>query len=300
LLKCAFAEMLALMPTLFVVATPIGNLDDISPRAVRVLGAVALVAAEDTRVARMLLNHYKIKARLLSYNEHNRGRRIPEILAALAEGDVALVSDAGTPAISDPGVELVAATREAGFRVEAVPGPSAVVAALSVAGLWAGQWRFAGFLPRSQGDLRRLLQAVTGSSETLVAYDAPSRLRRTLQIIAEVLPDRRLAICRELTKVHEEVFVGTAAEALAHFSEVRGEIVVVIEGEENQADGSHPSQGSAAELGAEDDIRLMQAAELTQAQAAVLITARYNLTRRQVYKLWLTALSEEPKPSPRR
>jgi len=290
------------MPTLFVVATPIGNLDDLSLRAVRVLGSVALVAAEDTRVARVLLRHYEIKARLVSYNEHNRSRRIPEILAALDEGDVALVSDAGTPAISDPGVELVAAVRDAGFRIEAVPGPSAVVTALSVAGLRAREWCFAGFLPRATGDLRRLLEVQANRIEALVAFEAPSRLRRALAAIEAALPERRLAVCRELTKVHEEVFVGTATEALDHFSEARGEIVIVIEGaggvaktQIRERDGVQTTAPSAA-----NEISLMQAIGLTQIQGAALLRARYGLSRRQAYNLWLEALKEERKPLPRR
>src|SRR3990170_1925127 len=137
------------MGRLFVVATPIGNLEDVSLRALRLLAEVGLIAAEDTRTARVLLNRHQLKNRLLSYNDHNKARRIPEILAALAETDVALVSDAGTPAISDPGVELVAAARAAGYEVVAVPGPSAVVAALSVTGLPTARYRFAGFLPRA-------------------------------------------------------------------------------------------------------------------------------------------------------
>jgi 16S rRNA (cytidine1402-2'-O)-methyltransferase len=195
------------MGTLYVVATPIGNLGDISPRAVRVLGEAALIAAEDTRVATVLLRGLGTGAkRLVSFNEHNSRVRIPQVLESLASGDVALVSDAGTPAISDPGVELVAAARAAGYAVVTVPGPSSVVAALSIAGIPARTWRFAGFLPRKAGELRRLLQALT--EETLVAFEAPTRLRASLATIAEVLPQRRLAVCRELSKVHEEVFTG--------------------------------------------------------------------------------------------
>jgi len=285
--------------TLFVIATPIGNLEDFSLRAQRVLKSVVLVAAEDTRVARLLLNHYGIKARLASYNEHNRSNRIPEILTALDEGDVALVSDAGTPGISDPGVELVAAARSAGFRIEPIPGPSAVVTALSVAGLRAREWYFAGFLPRAAGDLRRLLEAQAKRSEALVAYEAPSRLRRALSAIQDALPERRLAVCRELTKIHEEVFVGTASEALAHFSEVRGEIVVVIEGRDQSAEAKPVQQNEAqiSEASAAREVNLMQAIGLTRAQAAALLTARYGLSRRDAYRLWLEALNEKQSPA---
>ncbi|HWO73453.1 MAG TPA: 16S rRNA (cytidine(1402)-2'-O)-methyltransferase, partial [Dehalococcoidia bacterium] len=220
------------MGTLYVVGTPIGNLEDVSLRALRVLGAVSLVAAEDTRTAAILLRRHGLEPPLVSYTDHNKRSRIPQILERLKDGDVALVSDAGTPAISDPGVELVAAARAAGYAVEAVPGPSAVVAALSVAGLRADAFRFVGFLPRAAGELRRLLEDSAARAEALVAFESPARLPRTLSLIAEARPQARLAVCRELTKVHEETFVGTAAEALAHFAAPRGEIVIVIEGGE--------------------------------------------------------------------
>jgi len=328
--------------TLYVVATPIGNLEDLSPRAARVLREVSVIAAEDTRVLRrleaaggrrpypnplpegegILRQHQPSplpggggpRPRVVSFNEHNRGRRIPEILAALEDGDVALVSDAGTPGVSDPGVELVAAARAAGFGVEAVPGPSAVIAALSVAGLRARSWRFVGFLPRRAGELRRLLREAAGlgqaeglaygrrpaDGETVVAFEAPSRLRKSLAVIAEVLPERRLAVCRELTKVHEEVFVGTASEALAHFGEVRGEIVIVIEEETPSPPGpsfgpaldrlSHKGRGGTVALetsGLTADVALMRSVGLTRAQAAALLASRYGLSRRRAYALWL-------------
>jgi len=267
------------MGTLYVVATPIGNLDDVSLRALRVLGSVSLVAAEDTRTAAILLRRHGLKPPVVSYTDHNRRSRIPQILERLKEGDVALVSDAGTPAISDPGVELVAAARAAGYAVEAVPGPSAVVAALSVAGLRAGSFRFVGFLPRAQGELRRLLQDTAARAEALVAFESPARLRKTLSLIAEARPDARLAVCRELTKVHEETFVGTAAEALAHFSAPRGEVVIVIEGGEAKAP---PPDEALAEAEAAEMRRL----GLTRQQAQALLQRRYKLGRRRFYELW--------------
>lgn len=272
------------MGRLFVVATPIGNLEDISLRALRVLREVSLVAAEDTRTARVLLQRYGIKNRLLSYNEHNRARRIPELLARLAQGDVALVSDAGTPAISDPGTELVAAARAAGHQVVAVPGPSAVVAALSVAGIASAAFRFVGFLPRTQGALRHLLAEQAGRPEALVAFESPRRLTATLAAVAATLPQRRLAVCRELTKLHEEVFVDTAAEALAHFTAAapRGEVVLVI------APGAAAAP-LAGEQEVAEDAAQMRRLGLTRAQATALLAARHGLSRRQAYAAWLRA-----------
>jgi 16S rRNA (cytidine1402-2'-O)-methyltransferase len=266
------------MSKLFVVATPIGNLRDVSERALEVLAGVAVIAAEDTRTAKILLNHYGIKTRLLSYNEHNHARRFPDIRAYLDNGeDVALVSDAGTPAISDPGVALVAAAREAGHEVVAVPGPSAVVAALSIAGLPTTSFTFAGFLPRTDGKLRDLLQSA--GAATLVAFESPERIAKSLAVIADALPGRRLALCRELTKRFEEVFVGTATEALTHFDNPRGEIVIVIEGAAavpmKDLDAAAAEAAQMRELG------------LSRQQATALLVSRHGIGRREAYDLWL-------------
>jgi len=273
---------------LYVVATPIGNLEDVTLRALRVLGEVGLVAAEDTRTAGVFLRHHGLNPRLISYNDHNKAQRIPRILDHLRTADAALVTDAGTPAISDPGIELVAAAREAGHEVLAVPGPSAPIAALSVAGIGGTAFCFVGFLPRTAGDLRRLLQDATAGPETLVAFESPARLRKTLAVIAEVLPDRRLAVCRELTKLHEETFVGTAAEALAHFNQPRGEIVLVIEG----ATDGHVSAAPEADA-LRVEIAEMRRQGLTRAQATALLTARYDIPRRRLYELWLEGADQD-------
>ncbi len=270
------------MGTLYAVATPIGNLEDVSLRALRVLKEVSLIAAEDTRVARKLLERYGISARLTSFNDHNKSARIPELLDALLAGDVALVTDAGTPAISDPGVELVAAAREAGHNVAPVPGASAVVTALSAAGLRTRSFCFAGFLAREAGPLRAFFDSLTHESATIVAFESPRRLPRTLRLLAAALPDRRIAVCRELTKLHEEIFVGTPAEAVAHFGEVRGEIVLVIEGVD-------VAQAPADEAGLVEEVAMMRRLGLTRAQAAALLAQRYEFSRRRLYQLWLDA-----------
>src|SRR3990170_5899911 len=218
------------MPTLYVVATPIGNLEDVTLRALRVLREVSLIAAEDTRTTRKLLAHHGIRNRLLSYNDHNKAARIPRLLHALREGDVALVSEGGPPAISDPGLDLVAAAVDAGFAVVPVPGPSAVTAALAVSGLSVRQFTYLGFLPRRAGARRRLLAGFRDDPRTLVAFESPHRLRASLAALRDALGDRRVAVCRELTKAFEEVFRGTLSDALDHFVEPRGEFTLVIEG----------------------------------------------------------------------
>jgi 16S rRNA (cytidine1402-2'-O)-methyltransferase len=287
------------MGTLYVVATPIGNLEDITLRALRVLREVSLVAAEDTRVARKLLDRYGITTRLMSFNDHNKSIRIPTLLDGLNAGDIALVSDAGTPAISDPGADLVAAARAAGHRVSPVPGASAVISSLSASGLRSRTFRFVGFLPRQAGPLRRFFEALAGEPETVVAFESPARIGRSLRLLAEVLPERRLAVCRELTKVHEEVFAGTAAEAARRFVEGRGEFVLVIEGTGEMGRGAGVKAGRTAAGGAPDlaaEVRLMRDVGLTRAQAAALLQARYRLSRRRLYELWL----REARPSPGR
>ena len=226
------------MGTLFVVGTPIGNLEDMTLRGARVLGQVDLVAAEDTRVTRRLLTHLGIRARLVSYHEHNWRARLPQLLKALESGDVALVCDAGMPTLSDPGSELVSHAAAAGLGVEVVPGPSALTAALAVSGFSADAFTFLGFLPRRRKDRRARLQSAASLPLTLVVFEAPHRMLATLQDVLDELGDRRVALCRELTKLHEEVFRGTVSEAMEQVRAPRGEYVLLIEGE---AEGMDPT-----------------------------------------------------------
>lgn len=219
--------------TLYVCGTPIGNLEDITARALRVLRDVDLVAAEDTRRTRKLLAHYEIGTRMTSYHEHNELSRTPEILEILESGrDVALVSDAGMPGISDPGRYLIERALSTGIAVVPVPGPSAVLAALVVSGFPADEFTFVGFLPRKGRQRREALDRLAAEDRAVVFYESPHRLARTLSDLHGVIGgDRRVAVARELTKVHEEVVRGTLAEVLALFSSrrVKGEITVVID-----------------------------------------------------------------------
>lgn len=218
--------------TLYVVATPIGNLEDITLRAMRVLREVALIAAEDTRTTRKLLARHEIRTPLLSFHRHNHVRQMPRILEALAEGDVALVSDAGVPTVSDPGAELVRKALESGITVMPIPGASAVTAALSASGMAADRFTFVGFLPRRRSDRLRMLEGLASIETTLVFFEAPHRLRDTLEDILSAWRDRRMTVCRELTKKFEEVFAGPISEALERFDEPRGEFTLVVEGAE--------------------------------------------------------------------
>jgi 16S rRNA (cytidine1402-2'-O)-methyltransferase len=219
------------MGTLYVVATPIGNLGDLTARAVEVLERVDLVAAEDTRVTGRLLAASSLRKPMLSYRAPVERRSLPRLLEALADGDVALVSDAGTPTISDPGQKLVAAAWNAGHAVVAVPGPSAVAAAVSVAGFPGPGYCFTGYLPRKPGQLRRLFESLREAERPTVAFESPHRIDRSLGVLDEVLPDREIALARELTKLHEEVLRGTPATVRAGLAgRARGEITLVIAG----------------------------------------------------------------------
>jgi len=212
---------------LVVCPTPIGNLEDITLRALRELGAADVIACEDTRRTRILLEHHGIGVRTLSLHEHNEAARARELLSRIARGEVvALVSDAGTPLVSDPGFELLQGCLESGLPVEVLPGPSAVVTALVASGLPAVSWRFTGFLPRGRAERRALFAEAT---ETLVAFESPRRLGRTLAELAALDPERPVAVCRELTKLHEEISRASAAELAGRFAaeETRGEIVLV-------------------------------------------------------------------------
>jgi len=216
---------------LYVVATPIGNLEDLSARAIRILGEVSAIAAEDTRVTARLLARHGIRKPLLSYRAPVEKRGLPRVMAALDEGDVALVSDAGTPAVSDPGQVLVTAAWTAGHAVVPIPGPSSVTAALSIAGYGGSGFTFLGYLPRKPGEMRRLMSTLSEDARPAVAFESPFRVRKSLQLIAEVLPERSLTLTRELTKLHEEILRGTATEVLAALGErARGEFTLVISG----------------------------------------------------------------------
>ena len=220
------------MSTLHLVATPIGNLEDISARALRVLAEVRLIAAEDTRHTARLLQHYSIHTRCLSYHEHNKLARLEQVLAALEAGDVALVSDAGTPALNDPGFELVQAVLSAGHQVSPVPGACAPIAALVASGLPTDTFLYLGYLPRRQVERRRLLQSIATLPYTLIFLETPHRLLEALHDLAALLGDRQAAVGRELTKLHEEIFRGRLQQALAHFTAQppRGEFTLVIAG----------------------------------------------------------------------
>ena len=226
------------MSTLYVVATPIGNLGDLTTRASDVLSRVPVVAAEDTRVTKKLLNHLGVNPKLESLHEHSSPERIEAVCALLESGDMAVVSDAGTPGVSDPGSKLVAAAVEAGHNIEPLPGPSAVVTALSITGWEFSRFLFLGFLPRKNRDRAAVLEGVRKEPGPIVVYESPHRVSESLKAIADVFEDRPVVVCRELTKKFEEIFRGTAGEAATHFENSKGEFALVIKGSGVQEDAS--------------------------------------------------------------
>ncbi len=280
------------MGTVHVVSTPIGNLEDITLRALRVLREVDLVFAEDTRRTRILLDHHSVVARPRSLNAHNELSRIEEALATLRRGgSIALVSDAGTPLISDPGVRLIAAAIADGHSTEPVPGASALLAALSVSGLRPQPFSFLGFPPRKAGARRKLFEAYRARRETLVIFESPHRVGETLAELAELLGDRRRAcVARELTKLHEEIVRGGLRELAERFAGGgRGEFTLVVEG----ADVAEPAavSDSSPALDVDSEIRALVAEGLRPREVASRLARVSGLPRREIYARALAARS---------
>ena len=271
------------MATLYVVATPLGNLGDLAPRAAEVLRQAAVVAAEDTRRTRGLLSHLGASPRLLSFHAHSGERRLDTLLKVLGDGrDVALVTDAGTPGVSDPGTDLVAAAREAGFTVVPIPGPSAVATALSVAGLPADRYLFLGFLPRKGTERTRLLTRAAAEEWSVVLFEAPTRLAALLgDLAAAAGPGRRAMVARELTKLHEELRTGTLAELADYYSETspRGELTIVVEGTGTPAP---PPDRTAA---ATEEATTLLAEGLSRREVARRLTETLGMPRNDAYRL---------------
>lgn len=267
------------MATLYLIATPIGNLEDISARALRLLREVSLIAAEDTRQTQKLLNHFDIHTPLTSYFEHNKLSKIDRVLDALAHGDVALVSDAGTPALNDPGYELVRAALAAGHQVSPIPGPSAPLAALVASGLPTDTFLFLGYLPRKSGERNRLLNKIASLEYTLIFLETPHRLVAALQDVRAALGDRSMAAARELTKLHEEIVRGPVGDILEHFQskEPRGEFTLVIEGAPAASERWDESR-------LERTLSSLKAGEKSSAQIAAELAEASGWPRREIYR----------------
>lgn len=275
--------------TLYLVGTPIGNLEDMTFRAVRILQNVDLIAAEDTRHTGKLLQHFQVTAPQVSYHDHNRNSRTPELIARLQQGkSIALVTDAGMPGISDPGYELVRACAEAGILVVPIPGCSAAIAALSASGLPSDRFIFEGFLPVKGQPRRNRLEALQTEPRTLIFYEAPHRLRQTLTDFAEWFGnDREMTLARELTKLHEELWRGTVASAIAHYQtcEPQGEYTVVVA-------GAHLSQPILSEAALKEELQSLLQQGFSRSQASRQLAQQTSLPRRQIYELALSIATD--------
>lgn len=271
------------MPILYLVGTPIGNLEDISLRALRILGEVGLIAAEDTRTTGRLLKHYQIETPMLSYHDYSDQGRLSQLIDAISTNDVALVTEAGMPGLSDPGYRLVKEAIEAGIEVVPVPGPSAATAALVISGLPTDKFLFLGFLPRQQNARRVILNDVARLPYTLVLYEAPHRILELLADIRELLGDRQLSIGRELTKLHEEIWRGHISQAITHFSQgkIRGELTVIVAG-----------AGEDVYRWTESEVRESLAEQLSKGikrkEAAAIVAQMSGWRKKEVYELSLS------------
>ena len=270
------------MGTLYLVSTPIGNLEDITLRALRILREVDIIAAEDTRHTGKLLKRYEISTKLTSYHEHNKEASEERLLDMLEGGDLALVSDAGTPGLSDPGFELVQAALERGYEVASIPGPSAPIAALVASGLPTDSFIFLGYLPRKAGARRSLIESIANERRTLVVFEVPHRIQKTLEdLIAFLGADRLAALGRELTKLHEEIIRGTLGEVQAHIAsgQPRGEYTLVL--------GGAPAPGKWTEHEVMEAMRERKEKGLSRSSAARQIAAESGWDRQEVYRLSL-------------
>jgi 16S rRNA (cytidine1402-2'-O)-methyltransferase len=268
------------MPSLYVIATPIGNLEDISLRALRILREVKLIAAEDTRKTKRLLKAYDIDTPMTSYYEHSKQTKLDYLLDCLNDSDVALVSEAGMPGISDPGYELIKAAGERNITVVPIPGPSAIITALAVSGLPTDRFFYTGFLPNKAAARRRTLESIIDETGTIIALEAPHRIRAALHDILEILGDRRIAVCRELTKLHEEIFRGTVREAISHFTEPRGEFTLVLEGK-----GNREKPVLTDEI--EKQLHRLYLEGATAKEAVAIAAGETGLSKKILYQTWL-------------
>lgn len=269
--------------SIYIIATPIGNTGDISPRAVETLKEVDLILCEDTRHSGRLLKLLDVKTRLMSYHEHNEASRTQEVLGLLEEGlDIGLISDAGTPCISDPGQVLVDAGHERGIKIVSLPGPSAVIAAVSSSGFSPARFQFLGFVPRKDGQRREILKETINYPGQSIFYESPARLVRTLEIMEELMADRRILIAREISKLNEEFFRGSVSQALDHFKErVKGELVIVLDSYEVKK-----------EVDIEKELKLRMGKGQSASKAVKEVAREFDISKNYVYEISIKLTNE--------
>lgn len=268
------------------IGTPIGNLNDITIRALDILKSVDLIACEDTRVTRKLLNHFGIQTKTISCNSHNWGSRINRMCDELSSGNMAYVTDAGMPSISDPGWEITSTLRELGYSVEVIPGVSSVTTALTISGFDASAFSFLGFLPRKEKDINELLEKYLALGQLVVFFESPHRLVKTLQRIEIKFGSVDVTICRELTKYYQEIYHGTVTEVIDHFTEPRGEFVVILHPDDNVIDSTVDADNYAALI---EEISRMKNEGIQSKEAIREISQKLNIRRNLVYKEWINS-----------
>ncbi|MCI8598919.1 MAG: 16S rRNA (cytidine(1402)-2'-O)-methyltransferase [Lachnospiraceae bacterium] len=272
--------------TLYLCATPIGNLEDITLRVLRILKEVDLIAAEDTRNSRKLLNHFEIHTPMTSYHEYNKYDKAKELIDQMQQGkNIALITDAGTPGISDPGEELVKMCAEEGIEVTSLPGACACITALTLSGLGTRRFAFEAFLPMDKKERKSILEELPSETRTIIIYEAPHRLKRTLEELYEVLGNRRITLCRELTKKHETAFRTDIKKILSYYEteEPRGECVLVIEGR-SQKDIQREHQEAWMELAIEEHMKLYEDQGISRKEAMRLVAKDRGISKRDVYQ----------------
>ena len=275
--------------TLYLCATPIGNLQDMTPRVLETLREVDLIAAEDTRNSRKLMTHFQISTPMTSYHEYNKVEKAYTLIEKLNEGqNIALITDAGTPAISDPGEVLVRMCQEAGITVTSLPGPAALIVALTLSGLSTRRFCFEGFLPPDKKERKQILQELTGETRTIILYEAPHHLKATLKELYDALGERKITLCRELTKKFETVFPTTLEGALAFYeeNEPRGEYVLVLEGKSLQQK-KQEQQESFAEMSIEEHMKIYEDKGVDRKEAMKLVAKERGISKRDVYQYLL-------------
>jgi 16S rRNA (cytidine1402-2'-O)-methyltransferase len=265
-------------PTLYVISTPIGNLSDITFRAIEILNEVDIILAEDTRTSGVLLNHYQIKKPMMSYHEFNKEAQENKIIEMMNEGkNLALISDAGTPGISDPGYEIIKSVIDSGFHVVSIPGPSAILAALVVSGLIIQPFTFIGFLPRKQSDMKKMIETYQDRKETLIIYESPMRIQKTLNTIYSILGNRNISLSRELTKTFETIIRTTLDKAVSMEHNPKGEYVIIIE-------GNHNIQ-THFDLSIEEHVQRYVKQGHSEKEAMKLVAEERNIKKSEVYKV---------------
>ena len=269
------------MGSLYVIGTPIGNLEDITIRAINTLNEVDGIIAEDTRTARKLLNKYNINKPLISFHKDSSKNKLNKILSGLNEDSYALISEAGTPVISDPGIDLIYQAGELGFSIIPIPGPSSVTSGLSVSGMKGDRFFFLGFLPRRSKERLLDLNRVKNINETLVLFESPHRLLRSLEDMKTILGDRRITICREMTKIHEEVFRGIISEAIRYFEKPRGEFCIVIEGNLFSDDSNTEDPQWIIE-----ELKLLKNLGKSGRDSVRIVSDISGINKRELYKIW--------------